>query len=369
MWCAVPFLSGLPLGLTGVFFMAIRADDVDLGRDRLLVEQFQAGDVAGFEDLYRRYYSRLYRFCLKRVGDTAEAEEVTQEAFARAYTAMPRLAGERKFYPWLSVIAARLCLDTHRRRARSVPLPELDMGSVEADQEKAVLAAADREMLRTAMDRLGPRHREVLRLREQEGWSYQRIAEYYAVSLGTVEQLLWRARRALRREFEAVAGADARTLAGLPLLGWLVRRMHGLRTRVAGWADQAVAPLATNAVSLVVVVTSAAVLAGGAGGAPSADRQVQAGSPPVVRFPAAAVGAAGSEAATPPEATEHQAADSSSNAPAVAQPTGRVIGFQEERQPDPEVRNDTPVLGVDANPSQMATKVSGWVDQLEGALE
>ena len=263
--------------------MALRADDVDLGRDKLLVEQFQAGDVAGFEDLYRRYYARLYRFCLKRVGDSAEAEEVTQEAFTRAYTAMPRLAGERKFYPWLSVIAARLCLDTHRRRARSVPLPELDLGTVDGDQEKVVLQAADRQMLRDAMERLGPRHQEVLRLREQEGWSYQRIAEYYEVSLGTVEQLLWRARRALRREFEAVAGADARSLAGLPVLGWLMRRATDIRARLSGWSEHAVAPLATNAVSMVMVVTTAVVMAtGGGSGAP--DRQVHATRPPAVQL-------------------------------------------------------------------------------------
>lgn len=295
--------------------MAIRADDVDLGRDRLLVEQFQAGDVAGFEDLYRRYYARLYRFCLKRVGDSAEAEEVTQEAFARAYTAMPRLAGERKFYPWLSVIASRLCLDTHRRRARSVPLPELDLGAVDGDQERAVLQAADREMLRTAMDRLGPRHREVLRLREQEGWSYQRIAEYYEVSLGTVEQLLWRARRALRREFEAVAGADARAFAGLPVIAWLMRRGAGVRARLAGWSEQAAAPLATNAVSMVMVVTGAAVLAAGGGGSAPAPQHVRADAPRVVQAapevpatPAASSGAAepASEAApgtAPPSAT------------------------------------------------------------------
>jgi RNA polymerase sigma-70 factor (ECF subfamily) len=294
--------------------MAIRADDVDLGRDKALVEQFQAGDVAGFEDLYRRYYSRLYRFCLKRVGDSAEAEEVTQEAFARAYTAMPRLAGERKFYPWLSVIAARLCLDTHRRRARSVPFPELDLGAVEGDQEKVVLQAADRQMLRDAMDRLGPRHQEVLRLREQEGWSYQRIAEYYAVSLGTVEQLLWRARRALRREFEVVAGADARTLAGLPVLGWLARRIVDVRARLSGWSEHAVAPLATNAVSLVMVVTSAVVLAAGAGSSPVPAQQINAGRPPAVHVqtaapepaveaPAATAPATGSAATnTPPAA-------------------------------------------------------------------
>jgi RNA polymerase sigma-70 factor, ECF subfamily len=317
--------------------MALRADDVDLGRDKLLVEQFQAGDVAGFEDLYRRYYARLYRFCLKRVGDSAEAEEVTQEAFTRAYTAMPRLAGERKFYPWLSVIAARLCLDTHRRRARSVPLPELDLGAVDGDQEKVVLQAADRQMLRDAMDRLGPRHQEVLRLREQEGWSYQRIAEYYDVSLGTVEQLLWRARRALRREFEAVAGADARALVGLPVLGWLLRRMTDVRARLTGWSEHAVAPLATNAVSMVMVVTSAVVLATG-GGSASPDRQVQAGPPPVVSLaavPAAPEAAPAAEPAASPT-TPSEVAPATPAAPDVEGPLGSFFMSEEEARAEAE---------------------------------
>jgi RNA polymerase sigma-70 factor (ECF subfamily) len=264
--------------------MALRADDVDLGRDRALVERFQAGDAAGFEDLYRRYYSRLYRFCLKRVGDTTEAEEVTQEAFARAYAAMPRLAGERRFYPWISVIAARLCSDTHRRRARSIPLPELDLGSVEGAQESEVLAAEDRAHLAAAMDRLGPRHREVLHLREQQGWSYQRIAEYYDVSLGTVEQLLWRARRALRREFEAVAGPDARGLAALPAIAWILRRLTSVRARLEGWSQHAMAPLANNAVSMVVAVTGAVVLAGGVHGPTPATAQATPAPPAVVRI-------------------------------------------------------------------------------------
>lgn len=239
--------------------MALRADDVDLGRDRGLVERFQSGDAAGFEDLYRRYYNRLYRFCLKRVGDAEEAEEVTQEAFTRAFTALDRLSGERKFYPWLSVIAARLCVDSHRRRSRTQPTAEVDLGTVDGGQDD-ILAEVDRELVTRALDRLGPRHREVLRLREEEGWSYQKIAEYYEVSLGTVEQLLWRARKALKREFLAVAGPESGLAAGVPAVAWVVRRIHSLRARVDDWAAQVAAPLASNAVSLAIVAGSVAAV-------------------------------------------------------------------------------------------------------------
>ena len=171
------------------------------------------------------------------MGDPLEAEELTQESFVRAFRALSGFAGERRFYPWLSVIAARLCVDNHRRKARTEPSAEIDTGITDGGQDR-IIDAVDIDLLNQALARLGPRHREVLRLREEEGWSYQHIASHYDVSLGTVEALLWRARRALRREFIAVAGPEATgAAAGIPLLGWLVRRMHGLRMRVAQWTD------------------------------------------------------------------------------------------------------------------------------------
>lgn len=245
--------------------MALRADDVNLGRDRVLVELFQSGDCRAFEDLYRRYFQRVYRFCLKRVGDPHEAEELAQEAFVRAYTAMPRLGGERRFYPWLSVIASRLCVDTHRRRGRTTPTAHVELGVVDGGQED-VITKVDHEMLAEALDRVTPRHREVLRLREQEGWSYDRIARHLGVGIGTVEALLFRARRALRREFHAIAGPDSR-LAGLPVIGWIIRRTFNGRSRLAEFIGQAGPVLAAGAMSVAVVVGG---VAGGGGAIASA---------------------------------------------------------------------------------------------------
>jgi len=296
--------------------MALRADDVDLGRDRDLVLCAQSGDDDAFEDLYRRYFARLYRFCLRRVGDPHEAEELTQEAFTRAYRALPRLDGERRFYPWLSVIASRLCVDAFRRRSRSEPTPVVDLGVLEGGQEE-VEDAGDIALLGRAMERLTPRHRHVLQLREQQGWSYQHIAEHYDVSLGTVEALLHRARRALRREFDLLAD-NGRRAAGLPVLGWLARRMDRLRHRMAGW-EQAVTPLVGNAVAAGVVVMGSAL--GGAAASPvtvpmtpvAAVSEAPAPPPaPVEPTPTAPdldpAPAAADNAATPaapPEATTH----------------------------------------------------------------
>ena len=348
--------------------MAVRADDVDLGRDRGLVERFQSGDAASFEDLYRRYYSRLYRFCLKRVGDAAEAEEVTQEAFTRAFSALDRLSGERKFYPWLSVIAARLCVDTHRRRSRTQPSAEIDLGMVDGGQED-VIAAVDRQLVTEALDRLGPRHREVLRLREEEGWSYQKIAEYYEVSLGTVEQLLWRARRALKREFAAVAGPDRGLAAAIPALGWVLRRLHSLRARAHDWASQVAVPVASNAVALAVAAGSVAAVG------------VFAGTDPSV------------SAESGPEATPFLVSEPSSDVVDEAPPTEAPPAIREPSQPAPEpptavnptapgpavtvdadrgfrnnspdtVRHDNPLFGAELTPSTAGQELENFVGDL-----
>ncbi|MDQ1438745.1 MAG: polymerase sigma-70 factor, subfamily [Acidimicrobiaceae bacterium] len=234
--------------------------------------QHQDGDDAAFEDLYRRYYGRLFRFCLRRTGNPHDAEELTQEAFARAYRAMPMLRGERRFYPWLSVIASRLCVDSHRRLGRIEPSADVDPGQVEVGPDR-LEAAVDHDLLVQALARLSPRHREVLHLREREGWTYQRIAEHYDITMGAVEGLLFRARQALRREFLVVAGPEAGLAAGLPFgLGLaasrldLGRRFAGLRLRVGEWASgwANLPALAANGVGLAMVVSTAVGLAGAA---------------------------------------------------------------------------------------------------------
>ena len=95
--------------------LSVLHDDVDLDRDRVLVERCQSGDSSAFGELYSRYYARAYRFCFRRLHDHEEAEDVAQDAFARAWRALPTFAGERRFYPWLTVIADNRCRDIQRR--------------------------------------------------------------------------------------------------------------------------------------------------------------------------------------------------------------------------------------------------------------
>jgi RNA polymerase sigma-70 factor (ECF subfamily) len=290
--------------------MAVRADDVDLTRDRSLVELCQAGDEGAFGDLYSRYYQRLLRFCVRRVGNVHEAEEITQEAFARAFSAMPRFAGERRFYPWLTVIASRLCIDSHRRASRAEPAADVDPGSVEGGHEQ-IIENVDLAYLSQALQQLGPRHREVLELRETHGWTYQQIADHYSVTMGTVEALLFRARKALRREFLAIAGVDGR-LAGLPIFGAMLRGIAHLRTRVSDASAQLAPAAAAGAMSVAAVAGGFAFV----GSSPSSHgAHSPASTAQQLKTAPVAVVAGGADAAAAPIATQ-QSADVTSARPA-----------------------------------------------------
>lgn len=183
--------------------MALRADDVDLGRDRDLVARHQTGDPQAFDDLYRRYFDRLQRYCRRLTHDAHEAEEIAQEAFVKALRSLDSLDGERRFYPWMTVIAKRVAIDRHRKMARIELTESPEAGAVDADLDH-LFAAVDADHVRQAMDNLGPRHRDVLLKRETESMTYAAIAAELDVPITTVEALLHRARKALRREYAAL---------------------------------------------------------------------------------------------------------------------------------------------------------------------
>jgi hypothetical protein len=165
------------------------------------------------------------------------------------------------------VIAKRVCLDIHRQRARSQPAESIDPGAT-ADGEQAVLTSMDAAAVQDALGRLTSRHRDVLHLREYEGWSYRRIATHYGVRLAAVETLLWRARRALHRQL-TMAGYERRALVSLPVAGWAYRRLGSMRARIEEWGGQRLAPVVGSVAS---VVTIGALVIGATGSGAHAHR-------------------------------------------------------------------------------------------------
>lgn len=323
------------------------------------MELAQAGDDSAFEDLYRRYHRRLYRYCLRRVGDPHDAEEVVQETFVRAVGALPRFAGERRFYPWLTVIASRLCVDTHRRHARSEPTADVDLGSIEVEHEKRLVDAEDRALLMTALDRLGPRHREVLRLREELGLSYQAIAEEFDVSIGTVEALLWRARKALKREYLAVAGTDAR-LAGLPVLGWAARRWVALRAKLEPLTHGL--PLAAGGAAAGVAIVGGLILPGTGSGTTQANEvNVPAAQMTITPAGAASTATMGGAVAGASAPAAGSAATDAPSGPRMRIGSVVLSGDQSDRQwaEDAPVGISVPIVGtVGADPAPVAGAVN-----------
>lgn len=346
--------------------MALRVDDVDLLRDRSLVERAQAGDGAAFAELYARYFARLSRFCERRLGDAHDAEEAAQEAFTRAYFALDRLGGERRFYPWLSVIAARVCVDVHRRRARIQPASDLDPGAVDGGIED-IVRSADAAEVRAAMARLAPRHQEILRLREWEGWSYRRLAEHLEMTMAGTEALLWRARQALRRELER-AHPEGRW-AGLPVVGWLVRRLAAARTartarpavrRVSGQVAGVTGASSVNLGPIVGGVLSAAVAGALVLGAVALPQVPPARVPTVQLPPGAAVVSHPSEVApaAPGQAVTAVPSSRATNPPAdVGAPlaSARVSGAAPAAEGARQQPVHTSVAGTDAGVDPRAT--------------
>ncbi len=198
-------------------FPVSRSSDIDIDRDRELVCRAQNGDKSAFDDLYACYFSRLEKYCFRRLADPFEAQDIAQESFLRAWKALPQFAGDRRFYPWLSVIASNLCTDVLRRRRRFGPVPvaepwERDVATG-STTEDSVVASVEIDMAAKAFSHLSDRHQRVLDLREASGMSYQEIADKEGIGITTVETLIWRARKAFKREYSALVDSDERLAA------------------------------------------------------------------------------------------------------------------------------------------------------------
>ena len=177
--------------------------------DERLVELALDGDEQAFGTLVRRYQRRLTAFLSQLVGDVELARELTQEAFVRAWSALARFDPRYRFSTWLFRIAHNLGIDQlRRRRLKTVSLYRTDS---EGDEMEVVVADIDKDPLghlenralaselREVIDGLRPEYRELVLLRHFGGLSYQEIADFKGMPLGTVKNKLFRAHSVLRR--------------------------------------------------------------------------------------------------------------------------------------------------------------------------
>jgi RNA polymerase sigma factor RpoE len=181
--------------------------------DQQLVERVQAGDRSAFNLLVLKYQHRVLKLVGRFVSDAAEAEDVTQEAFLKAYRALASFRGDSAFYTWLYRIAintAKNALVSSRRRPVDF---DLDLQDPEQYDRHAKLKDADtpegvlltdeiREVVEKALEQLPEDLRTAIVLRELEGLSYEEIAEAMDCPVGTVRSRIFRAREAIDKKLK-----------------------------------------------------------------------------------------------------------------------------------------------------------------------
>jgi RNA polymerase sigma-70 factor (ECF subfamily) len=186
--------------------------------DEDLVAAIRGGETAAFEKLMRRYNQRLFRAARGLLRDEAEAEDVVQETFLRAYRHLHEFEGRSSFATWLTRIAVHESL-ARIKRARRFESAESDhegrMLRVESSRpgpEQETGSAELRSVLRAAVDALPEELRSVFVMREVEGMSTLEAAEVLQISSEAVRVRLHRARAALRRDVEKRVGEEVKGL-------------------------------------------------------------------------------------------------------------------------------------------------------------
>lgn len=180
--------------------------------DEALAWRARAGDRQAFTSLVRRHQERVFGFLLRLLGRRDEAMDLTQDAFLKAWGALPGWQPEARFTTWLFQIARNSALDLLRRRQRVEFVP-FDSGS--SDEEMPDPAPPPEEqfsgrqrlgLLERVLGALPVEQREILLLRELEDMSYADIADTLGINEGTVKSRLARARAAALAHFRHHAG-------------------------------------------------------------------------------------------------------------------------------------------------------------------
>jgi RNA polymerase sigma-70 factor (ECF subfamily) len=170
------------------------------GSENDWVRRAQVGDRKAFSELVRRHQRPVHRYLLRMLGSHDDAMELTQEAFVKAWQALPQWRPEAQFRTWLFRIANNMALDAlrHRKLVEFVPLEDsFDAPGSEPDPEHQALVTQEVRQLDASLRKLMPEHRQILLLREVEEMSYDEIGSVLALNEGTVKSRLARARAAL----------------------------------------------------------------------------------------------------------------------------------------------------------------------------
>lgn len=174
--------------------------------ERELVRKCRAGDARFYEPLVRAYEPQGLRLALGMMGNAEDAEDALQEAFVKTFRSLDRFDPSRAFGPWFFQILRNQCRDLLRRRSARFQVEVVGDGLLESRADSGPGSAARhrerteaRRIVWTALERLPEDQREVIVLKEIQGFRYQEIASILDVPEGTVASRLFNARQALKQ--------------------------------------------------------------------------------------------------------------------------------------------------------------------------
>ncbi|MEO9590531.1 RNA polymerase sigma factor [Rhodopirellula bahusiensis] len=173
-----------------------------------LIEAALSGDASAFEGLVIRHQDRLHHAMIHVTGSVHDAEEVTQEAFIRAFVKLDTFQQNSQFFTWLYRVAFNIALSRKRRQKVRLSLDQQreEIGEEVVCDGEAVDANMIRQddvsLVQLALQQLSDEHRSILVLREMDESSYEEMAEILELSIGTVRSRLNRARKQLRLAIE-----------------------------------------------------------------------------------------------------------------------------------------------------------------------
>ena len=184
------------------------------GTDQQLVEKVQAGDKRAFDLLVLKYQHKIFGLIARYVQDSHEVQDVAQEAFIKAYRALPNFRGDSAFYTWLYRIAINTAKNHLVSRGRRPPERDVevedaeyyDSGSALRDienPENSLLGEELKAVVNNAIKELPDDLRSAVTLREFDGLSYEDIAEIMDCPVGTVRSRIFRARDAIDKRVQA----------------------------------------------------------------------------------------------------------------------------------------------------------------------
>jgi RNA polymerase sigma-70 factor (ECF subfamily) len=192
--------------------------------DLVLVKRVQRGDKTAFDLLVRKYQHKVVKLVLRYVRNPAEAEDIAQEAFIKAYRALPQFRGDSAFYTWMYRIAINTAKNSLASRDRSPIAYDLDLNDPEESHsvqaklqdpdtpEGMALTEEIRLIVNSAIEGLPEELKTAIVLRELDGLSYEEIAAAMECPVGTVRSRIFRAREAIdKRLREVFEGGLGRT--------------------------------------------------------------------------------------------------------------------------------------------------------------